>query len=222
MGFCNLIRACDLPQIWRHFAASKVKQVEIHRRQLQKLMEEWSRNYRTKIDTIFFEQKTIEDIIHLQFNPGEGIAQYRTAERGISILVCRPRGIEETERLRDHEHATEATKSTRTLCDASNLTTLKPRLPASTFHNMQRNIKTFCAFLYVLFGIKCEYYAKLMDLKCIFNNPSRQSIHEAFTVPVCHRIVWAIICNGRFFFSRVKLSQDLMPGMGWKDHPTSL
>ncbi len=78
-------------------------------------MEEGSHNYRTEINTIFFEQKTLEDIINLQFNPGEGIAQYRMAERGITILVCRPRGIEETERLRDHEHATEATKSTHTL-----------------------------------------------------------------------------------------------------------
>ncbi len=30
MGFCNLVEARDLPQIWGHFTASKVKQVEIH------------------------------------------------------------------------------------------------------------------------------------------------------------------------------------------------
>jgi hypothetical protein len=156
----------------------------------------------------------LEDIINLRFNPGEGIAQYRTAERGITMLVCCPRGIEETEGLRDHEHAMEATKSTRTLREASNLTTLKPRLPASTFHEVRCNIGTFCAFLYVLFGSRCKYYAKLMDLKKIFDDPSTQSIHEAFTVPMCRRIVWAIVCNGRFFFSKVKLSQDLIPGSG--------
>jgi hypothetical protein len=78
-------------------------------------MEEWSHNYRTEIDAIFFEQKTLEDIINLRFNPGEGIAQYQMAKRGITILVCLPRGIEETERLHNHEHATEATKSMHTL-----------------------------------------------------------------------------------------------------------
>jgi hypothetical protein len=222
MGFCNVVRAQDIPRIWRHFAASKVKQVEIHRRQLQKLMEDWSHNYRTKINTIFFKKKTLEDIINLRFDPGEGIAQYRTAERGITMLVCRPRGIEETERLRDHKHAMEATKSTRTLQEASNLTTSKPRLPASTFHEVRCNIGTFCAFLYILFGNRCEYYAKLMDVKKTFDDPSTQSIHKAFTVPVCRRIVWAIVCNGQFFFSKVKLSQDLIPGSGWKDPPTSL
>jgi hypothetical protein len=222
MGFCNLVRARDLPKIWQYFTALKVKQVKIHQRQLQKLMEDWSHNYHTEIDTIFFEQKTLEDIINLWFNPGEGIAQYRMAKRGITILVCRPRGIEETEQLCDHKHATEATKSMHTLQEASNLTTLKPCLLASTFYEVRRNIRTFCVFLYVLFGSKCEYYAKVMDLKKIFDNPSTQSIHEAFTVPMCCRIVWAIVCNGRFFFSKVKLSQDLMPGMGWKDPPSSL
>ncbi len=69
-------------------------------------MEEWGHKYRTEIDTIFFEQKTVKDIINLRFNPGEGIAQYCTCEQGISILVCRPRGIAETECLRDVKHAT--------------------------------------------------------------------------------------------------------------------
>jgi hypothetical protein len=61
-----------------------------------------------------------------------------------------------------------------------------------------------------------------MDLKKIFDNLSTQSIHKAFTVPVCRRIVWAIVCDGWFFFSKVKLRQDLIPGLGWKDPPTLL
>ena len=222
MAFCDVVRARDIPRIWRHFAASKVKQVEIHRRQLQKQMEEWGHNYRTEIDNIFFEQKTIEDIINLRFNPGEGIAQYRTCEQGISILVCRPRGIAETERLRDVEHTTEATRGTRTFKEASNLTTTKPRLPASTFHEVRRNIGTFCAFIHALFGSKCEYYLKLMDLKRIFDDSSTQTIKDAFNINVCRRIIWAIVCDGRFFFSQVRLSQDLIPGIGWRDRPTSL
>jgi hypothetical protein len=185
-------------------------------------MEEWGHNYCTEIDTIFFEQKTIEDIINLHFNPGEGITQYCTCEQGISILVCRPQGIAETECLRDVKHATEATRGTRTFKEASNLMTSKPHLPASTFHDVQLNIGTFCAFVHALFGSKCEYYWKLMDLKRIFNDSSTQTIKDAFNINVCHCIIWAIVCDGRFFFSKVKLSQDLIPGVGWKDCPTSL
>jgi hypothetical protein len=222
MVFCNIVRACNLPSIWRHFTASKVKQVKIHCHQLQKHMEEWGHNYRTEIDTIFFEQKTIEDIINLRFNPGERIAQYCTCEREVSILVCRPFGIVETECLQDHEHATEATQGTRTLKEASNLTTAKLHLPASTFHDVRRNIRTFCTFVHVLFGSKCEYYSKLMDVMRIFDNSSIQTIQDAFNINVCRRIIWAIVCDGGVFFSKVKLSQDLIPGVGWKDRPTSL
>jgi hypothetical protein len=107
----------------------------------------------------------IEDIIHLRFNPGEGIAQYHTCKMGILILVCQLQGIAEMERLQDHEHATEATRETRTFKEASNLSTARPCLSASMFHDKQHIIGTFCAFVYVLFGSKCDYYTKLMDIK---------------------------------------------------------
>jgi hypothetical protein len=76
--------------------------------------------------------------------------------------------------------------------------------------------------MHVVFGSKCKYYSKLMDVKQIFDYSSTQTIQVAFNVNVCHHIIWAIVCDGRFFFSKVKLSQDLIPGVGWKDCPTSL
>jgi hypothetical protein len=57
----------------------------------------------------------IKDIINLQFNPSNGVTTYWSAEHGILILVCRPRGIAETERIRNQEHAVEVTKGTRLL-----------------------------------------------------------------------------------------------------------
>jgi hypothetical protein len=136
--------------------------------------------------------------------------------------VCRPRGIAETEHLRDVEHATEVTRGTRTFKEASNLTTSKPCLPASTFHDVRQNIGRFFAFVHSLFRSKCKYYSKRMDLKRIFNDSSMQTIKDAFNINVCRRIIWAIVCDRRFFFSKVKLSQDLIPGIRWKDRPTSL
>ncbi len=108
------------------------------------------------------------------------------------------------------------------LKEASNLTTAKLYLPASTFHDVRRNVGTFCAFVHVLFGSKCKYYSKLMDVKQIFNDSSTQTIQDAFNVNVCRCIIWAIECDGHFFFSKVKLSQHLIPGVGWKDRLTSL
>jgi hypothetical protein len=93
MEFCNVVRARNLPSIWRHFAALKVKQVKIHQHQLQQHMEDWGHNYHTEIDTIFFKQKTIKDTINLCFNPGEGIAQYCTCKTGYSFLCAALAGL---------------------------------------------------------------------------------------------------------------------------------
>jgi hypothetical protein len=90
MVLCNIVWACDLPSIWQHFAASKVKQVKIHCHQLQKHMEEWGHDCRTEIDTIFFEQKTIEDIINLRFNPGEGLFCCRTSQVAQFLITILP------------------------------------------------------------------------------------------------------------------------------------
>ncbi len=65
MVFCNVQQARDIPKLWRHFVSMKAKQIEIHRQVIQSLMSEWAYNHHTKIDTIFFEQKTIEDVINL-------------------------------------------------------------------------------------------------------------------------------------------------------------
>jgi hypothetical protein len=65
MAFCNAQRARDIPKVWRHFVSMKAKQIKIHRRVIQSSMSKWAYNHHTKIDTIFFEQKRIEDIINL-------------------------------------------------------------------------------------------------------------------------------------------------------------
>jgi hypothetical protein len=60
MAFCNVVQACNLPSIWQHFAASKVKQVEIHCCQLKKHMEEWGHDYCTEIDTIILNKRPLK------------------------------------------------------------------------------------------------------------------------------------------------------------------
>ncbi len=75
-------------------------------------MSEWAYNHHIEIDTIFFEQKRIEEVINLRLNPSDSVATYWSAECDILILVCRPRGIAETKQIHDQEHAAEVTKGT--------------------------------------------------------------------------------------------------------------
>jgi hypothetical protein len=119
MAFCNVHWAWDIPKPWRHFTSTKAKQIEIHRWVIQSSMSKWAYNHCTKIDTIFFEQKMIEDIINLWFNPSNGVATYWMAKCSILILVCCSRGIAETKQIGDQEHTAEVTKGTQFLDEAN-------------------------------------------------------------------------------------------------------
>ena len=164
----------------------------------------------------------IEDIIALRFNPGDSVANYRTAERGISILYCRPRGYTDTEMIRDRELAVESTTSTCTMEEANRLTKIgSPRTPASNFYELRRNVGTYCGFLHTLFRPQCEHYKSLMMIKSVLDQSGTQAMVESYTSNVCRHIVWAIVCDGQYFFSKVKLCPDLKNGV-WDDPPKSL
>jgi hypothetical protein len=51
-------------------------------------MSMWAYDNRRDINIgVFLEKRTIDNIISLRFNPGRCVAQYATAEQGISILA---------------------------------------------------------------------------------------------------------------------------------------
>ncbi len=81
-------------------------------------MKHYAYDRRIKIDTsIYLEQETIKAIVELQFNPGKGVAHLVLVLKGLSILACRARTMQETERVRKQEQALTATEKTRLLDD---------------------------------------------------------------------------------------------------------
>ncbi len=86
----------------------------------------------------------MEDIVGLRFNPGQGVAQFKSAERGLSLLICRTRTPEEIERVRDKEAAEHLTPATRVLEEALKLQRGDPRAPASNYFELKLNITMFC------------------------------------------------------------------------------
>jgi hypothetical protein len=75
-GFNNTFDIKELQPIWAMFQATK--NVDVHRRHLQFGMEKWAKAQGVELDRgIYFEQKTIEDIVNLRFNPG---ARCRTVQ----------------------------------------------------------------------------------------------------------------------------------------------
>ena len=206
-GFSGTADINQIPTIWATFQTTK--NVDVQRRHLHFGMEQWARSQGVEIDRgVFFEQKSIEDIVNLRFNPGQGVAQFKSAERGLSLLICRTRTPEEIERVRDREAAEQLTQATRVLEEALKLSRGDPRAPAGNYFELKLNVTTFCALLYVLFGGKCEYYRALLLIRNCMDTAGVYNIRQAYTPDICHRISWAIIDEGRSFFSTVMIQQD--------------
>ncbi len=177
-------------------------------------MDKWARANGVEIDRgVYFEQKSVEDIVNLRFNPGQGVTQFKSAERGLSLLICCTRTPEEIEQVRDREATEQLTQATRVLEEAIKLQRGDPRAPASNYFELKLNITTYCALLHTLFGSKCGYYVALMRIRNCLDTPGVYNIRQAYTPDICYRISWAIIDNGRSFFSTVMIQNDFtQPG----------
>ena len=206
-GFSGTADVNELQPIWATFQTTK--NLDVQRRHIAYGMEQWARTHGVELDRgIYFEQKTIEDIINLRFNPGQGVAQFKSAEKGLSLLVCRSRTPEEIERVREKEQAEQLTQATRVLEEALKLQRGDPRAPANSYLELKLNITSYCALLHTLFGGRCSYYQALMRIRNCMDTSGVYNIRQAYTAEVCHRISWAIIDDGRSFFSTVLIQQD--------------
>jgi hypothetical protein len=114
----------------------------------------WAYNNRCNINIgVSLEKKMIDSIISLRFNPRECVAQYTTAEQGISILAFRARSTQETESLKAQELAEEKTVAIRRYEELLKLVLTTVCILASSYQDIKLNIATFCA---ILFGLCSE------------------------------------------------------------------
>ena len=223
-GFCRTDDVKRIPAIWYTF--STTKDFDQYRTAIERRMEYWSKEKGVEIDLgMYLEDETLKAIAQLQFNPaggGAGVALAQSADKGLSILVCRPRSLAEIERVRDDEQAAATAISTVTMEQAKKLkpgAVCKP--PNGTYLELRLLIGTFCALLYTLFGSHCDYYHQLRKIHAALYARDVAAIRGAFTVDKCRRIVWAIIDDGRAFF-RQKLSEADFSDPDGFTYPTSL
>ena len=63
---------------------------------------------------VFFPLAFVEDIVKLDLNPGECIANYSSLDKGLTPMACRPRDATAIEILKAREQAAEASVGNRT------------------------------------------------------------------------------------------------------------
>jgi len=79
-----------LMKMWRLFKTTKMPNYDHLHRALKGEMLQWADKQRCWIEEgVYFDNKSLDEWIALQFNPGDSTALYSYADKGISILKCR-------------------------------------------------------------------------------------------------------------------------------------
>jgi hypothetical protein len=210
-GFCCVYENANIPPIWDYFTTTK--DVDAHRAKLLGEMGTWAReNDITITRGLYFEKSTMDEIIKLEFNPGAATAYFATAEKGMSILIVRPRKGNETADIRSKEQAMRLTERNYTLSDALGLTRKDPRPPASSYLELLRDVGTFCALTHTLFGDQCDYFINLFDLWTMLNSESVYAKSDQFSPQMVRQITWAVIEDSRQFFFKTMTEEELARG----------
>jgi hypothetical protein len=169
-------------------------------------MTKWAKETGKEIDKApFFTEQTIKDIVTLNFNPGEAVPTYASAQRGVSILTCRPKTAQEVETIKDNEEARRVTAHTAQFNEVCCHQKKNLSPPPDTYFELRLSVNTFCALVWTLFGEECDYYKGLFEVCKTLDLQEVHIIRESFTADVCRRITWAILSDGRSFFNTVLL-----------------
>lgn len=205
MGFAHVTTPEELPQVWASF--SQTKNSEAHRIEIGAEMRRWEADQHVPIvKNMEFSDRTLSYIVKTQFNPPgcSGTAYYSSIDKGLTILSCRPPEGEELEAIRDRELKELQAEGNRTLADILSVPSIAGNIkPAEDYHELHLNVGTFCALLWTLFGPKCDYYVKCFALWTAMADYTVFANRRLFSPLLCRQITWAIIEDGRRYFSRI-------------------
>jgi hypothetical protein len=219
-GYCGVVDPMLIPTIWDAF--QQTKEINSHRHSIRVSMSKWSKDTGKDIDKApFFTEQTIKDIVGLNFNPGEAVPTFSSAQRGISILTCRPKSAHEVETIKEFEEARRATAHTAQFNDVRRRQKAPPSPPPDNYFELRLGVNTFCALVWTLFGDECDYYKGLLEVAETLDQQEVHIIREAFTPDICRRITWAILTDGRSFFNTVLVESQFKNNERFK-WPTSL
>jgi len=208
-GFSHCPTPAGLQPIWGLF--TQTKSIETHRLHIKENMKNWARAHGVTINKgIFFSKQTIDDIMHLRFNPSGGVAYFSTAEKGISILLCHPKAGDDRDHARADEMAQDISSSNRTLAEALILGKKDPRPPPETYNDLKAALGTFCALLWTLFGEHGQYFAKCMELYTCMDSDNTSENGHLFKPLLCRQLLWAILDDGREYFSQTLLPSSFL------------
>jgi hypothetical protein len=162
-GYCGVVDPVNIHTIWDSF--QQMQEIAAHHHNIRIAMTTWAKQTGKEIDKApFFTEQTIKDIVGLNFNLGEAVPAYASAQRGISILTCRPKTAHEVETIKDFEEARGATAHTAQFNEVRRCQKTPPSPPSDFYIELWLSVNMFCALVWALFGDKCDYYKGLLEI----------------------------------------------------------
>lgn len=89
------------------------------------------------------------------------------------------------------------------------------RSPALTFQDLKLNLGIFCALVWVLFGVKCDYFDNCYALLSMLDSKSITANAYNFTPTICRQITWAFLNNNQQYFFRMLTVDNCATGQVW-------
>ena len=204
MGLSHATSESTLQPVWASFQATKNS--DAHRLELGAYMRTWATKHQvTIVHNMELSDKQMGYIMKMQFNPPgcNGATYYSSIDKGLTILTCRPPEGEEIEALLIREIHEQQTVATRTLADLLGVASVGKTKPAEDYNELKLNLGTFCALLWTLFGSRCDYYKKCFLLWTALDDDTVFANRRYFSPLLCRQMTWAVIEDGRRYFSKV-------------------
>lgn len=214
MGFAHVDDIAGVPIIWALFQYSN--KLDIHKDTLKRRMTEYAmtttpdRPEQVTIDrSLYITDATMREIIAINFNPGGVSADADTADKGLSILVCRARTAAQRAEIKRYERTKDKSKRnwSKQEAEEDEVTAYDTGALPDDYNELLRCLGTYCALLHTLFGNKCVFYRNCYKLWTEMNSEVVCEKREKFTALFCRQIVWAILEESRAFFAQ-RLSVD--------------
>ena len=208
-GYSGVDSAEQCTVFWPLLKTSK--NVEDARANLMRGMKKWSETTGHEIyNNVFYSEECIKDIMKMKPNPSGPMASLSSGERGVSNLANTPKTVQEIEERLKQEQAARDSAGNTNFKEALARLSSTPKRPPENYYSLKLNIATTCACLFVLYGVKCDLYVKLLGLLEVLKEESVMNCISAFTPLLCRQYTWAIYMDCRQFFSQRKMPQDFL------------
>ena len=214
MGFAHVDDIAGVPIIWALFQYSN--KLDIHKDTLKRRMTEYAmtttqdRPEQVTIDrSLYITDATMREIIAINFNPGGVSADADTADKGLSILICRARTAAQRAEIKRYERMKDKSKRnwSKQEAEEDEVTAYDTGALPDDYNELLRCLGTYCALLHTLFGSKCVFYPNCYRLWTEMNSEVVCEKREKFSALFCRQIIWAILEESRAFFAQ-RLSVD--------------